>query len=229
MTSLPFNWKVPAGRALEAALDRALALDPETRAALGALDGRSVDLALEAPPLALRLTVDGDRLRVGPAGPGAEADLGVRATLGAVLAQLPRLLPGGARHDDAPPVGRMRISGDADLARRLQRLAGRFDPDWQQPFVAVFGEVIGVQVANAFAAALRHARAAGRDLAETTAEYLTEESRDVVPRAELDAFHDAVDALRDDAARLAARIARLRGAAASRGGAPAGRAAGGAQ
>jgi ubiquinone biosynthesis protein UbiJ len=217
MTSLPFNWKVPAGRALETALDRALALDPETRAAVAALDGRSVELALEGPALALRLTVDGDRLRVGPVDPATEADLGVRATLGAVLAQLPRLLPGANSRDDAPPVGRMRISGDADLARRLQRLAERFDPDWQQPFTAVFGDVVGVQVANAFAAGLRHARAAGRDLAETAAEYLTEESRDVVSRAELEAFHDDVDALRDDAARLAARVARLRAAAEARG------------
>ena len=39
--------------------------------------------------------------------------------------------------------------------------------------------------------------------------YVTEESRDVVPRAELDAFLDDVDALRDDAARLAARVSRL--------------------
>lgn len=217
MTEAGFNWKVPAGRALEAALGRALALDPETRAALAALDGRSVDLALESPPLALRLTVDGERLRVGPAGPDAEADLGVRATLGAVLAQLPRLLPGVRQREDAPPVGRMRISGDAELARRLQRLAERFDPDWQQPFAAVFGDVLGVQVANAFAAALRHARGAAGDLAQATAEYLTEESRDVVPRAELDAFHDAVDTLRDDVARLAARVARLRAAADARG------------
>jgi ubiquinone biosynthesis protein UbiJ len=217
MTSLPFKWKVPAGRALETALARALALDPETRAALAALDGRSVELALEGPALALRLTVDGDRLRVGPVDPSAEPDLGVRATLGAVFAQLPRLLPGAGRRDDAPPVGRMRISGDADLARRLQRLAERFDPDWQQPFTAVFGDVVGVQVANAYASGLRRARAAGRDLAETAAEYLTEESRDVVSRAELDAFHDDVDTLRDDAARLAARIARLRAAT---GGAP---------
>lgn len=42
------------------------------------------------------------------------------------------------------------------------------------------------------------------------AEYLTEESRDVVPRAELEAFYDDVDALRDDVERLAAKLARLR-------------------
>ena len=205
MTLSPFNWKVPAGRALEAALNRALALDPETRAALAPLDGRSVELTVESPPLALRVTVAGDRVQVGPADAANEPDLGVRATLGGLLSQLPMF-----RQDDAPPVGRMRVSGDADLARRLQRLAERFDPDWQQPFASVFGDVAGVQVANALAAGLRHARDAGRDFAGVAAEYVTEESRDVVPRAELEAFHDDVDTLRDDVARLAARIARLR-------------------
>ena len=79
--------------------------------------------------------------------------------------------------------------------------------------VAQSVDIVGVQIANAIAAGLRHARDAGREFAETTAEYLTEESRDVVPRAELDAFHDAVDTLRDDAARLSARVARLHAAA----------------
>jgi ubiquinone biosynthesis protein UbiJ len=51
---------------------------------------------------------------------------------------------------------------------------------------------------------------AGRNLAEMAADYVTEESRDVVPRAELDAFHDDVDALRDDVERVAAKISRLR-------------------
>jgi ubiquinone biosynthesis protein UbiJ len=42
-----FNWRQHAGRALEAALNRALALDPDTRAALGPLDGRRIQLAVE--------------------------------------------------------------------------------------------------------------------------------------------------------------------------------------
>ena len=217
MTAFPFDWKPLAGRALEAALNRAVALDPDTRDALQPLDGRSVVLALDAAetPLAMRLQVDGDRLRVGPVDAAQTPDLAVRSTLGGVLSfgmqtLLPKLL--GKRDDDeaAVPVGRMRIEGDAELARRLQRLAERFDPDWQQPFSAVFGDVLGVQIANGVAAALRQARVGGQKLAETAAEYLTEESRDVVPRAELDAFHDDVDTLRDDAERLAARIARLK-------------------
>jgi ubiquinone biosynthesis protein UbiJ len=215
MTATPLNWKPYAGRALEVALNRALALDTETRDSLGPLDGRTVALTLQpssgsAPPLALQVRVEGERLVVGPVDGAVEPDLSVRSTLGGLISQLPGPFGSMLRRDDAPPVGRMIISGDADLARRLQRLAERFDPDWQQPFAQVFGDVLGVQIAKGLAAALKQARIAGRNLAESAAEYVTEESRDVVPRAELEAFHDDVDLLRDDVERMAARIARLR-------------------
>lgn len=214
MTNPPLDWKPLAGRVLEAALNRAVALDPETRDALRALDGHRIQLALASPPLALQLRVEGERLIVGPADAANEPDLAVRSTLGALLAQVPAMLSSGARREQALPAGSMRISGDADLARRLQRLAERFDPDWQQPFAAAFGDVLGVQVANACATALRQARVLGGNFAESAAEYVVEESRDVVGRDELAAFHDDVDALRDDFERLAARIARIDGAAA---------------
>jgi ubiquinone biosynthesis protein UbiJ len=204
MTQAPFNWKQPAGKALEAALNRALALDAETQAALRGLDGQRVALTLTSPPLALEVCVDGEALRVGPLDAERQPDLGVRSTLAGLLGQLPMF-----RRDDAPPIGKLRIEGDAELARRLQQLAQNFDPDWQLPFVRVFGDIAGVQIAKAVAAGLRQAQVAGRNLAETAAEHVTEESRDVVPRAELDAFHDDVDALRDDVERIAAKIARL--------------------
>jgi ubiquinone biosynthesis protein UbiJ len=193
-----------AGRALESALNRALALDPDTRDALKPLEGRRIAVALETPPLALQIRVAGQRLQVGPVDAGQEPDLAVRSTLGGLLSQLPFL-----RRDDAPPIGRLRVSGDAELARRLQTLASGFDPDWQQPFTAVFGDVVGVQVANAAKSALQQLRGAGSGLVQNAAEFVTGESRDVVGRAELNAFHDDVDALRDDVERLEARIARL--------------------
>ncbi|HEY6943484.1 MAG TPA: sterol-binding protein, partial [Dokdonella sp.] len=65
------------GRVLESVLDRAIGLDPDTRTRMAALDGRSVTLDLagasgrSAP--ALRIVVDGDRLRVGPAFEGDSA------------------------------------------------------------------------------------------------------------------------------------------------------------
>ena len=202
--SSPFNWKQPAGQALEAALNRALALDADARTALRPLDGQRVALQLSAPALALEVRVDGESLRVGPVDAERQPDLGVRTSLSGLLGQLPMF-----RRDDAPPVGKLRIEGDAELARRLQQLAQHFDPDWQLPFTKIFGEIAGVQIAKAIAGALKHAQVTGRNVAETAAEYVTEESRDVVPRAELDAFHDDVDALRDDVERMAAKIARV--------------------
>lgn len=211
----PFSLKAAAGGALEAALNRALALDPDTRQALRALDGRRLALHLAAPPLALQVRVDGEQLRVGPVEPGEEPDLSVRSTLAGLVSQLPALVGKGLRNDDAPPVGKLRIEGDADLARRLQRLAERFDPDWQKPFTGVFGDIVGVQIANGLAGGLRHARGAAGALAQNAAEFVTEESRDVVARDELNAFHDDVDALRDAVERAAARVARLRARAGS--------------
>lgn len=198
----PFDaWKPLAGRLLETALNRALALDPETRAALVPLDGQRLQLHVESPPLALEVRVDGEALRVGPA-QGEEPDLSVRAGIGALLGQLPMFKASGT------PVGKVRISGDAELARRLQRLAEGFDPDWEQPFAETLGPVIGPQVAKAVRAGLREARVQAGAFAKAGAEFLTEESRDLVPKAEQQAFFDDVDAVRDRVERLAARLAR---------------------
>ena len=199
----PFDALKPlAGRALEQALNRLVALDPDTAAALQRLDGRRIGLALEAPPVALDIQVHDGRLKVGP--PTQEPDLGIRATLSGVLSQLPFL-----RRDDAPPVGKVRINGDAELARHVQQLARRFDPDWDQPFADVFGPVFGPQIARGLREALKAGAGFARGFSRDTVDYLTEESRDLVGKAELSAFHDDVDALRDRAERLAARLARL--------------------
>jgi Uncharacterized protein conserved in bacteria len=197
----PFDrFKPLAGRALEAALNRALALDLDTRDALAGLDGRRIVLTLQAPPLALQIRVAGDRLQVGPV-EQAEPDLAVHGSLGALLRQL----PGFARASAGSAAGGLRVAGDAELARRLQQLAAGFDPDWQAPLVAAFGEVLGVQLAEAARLVLQRARQGPDELAHTAAEFVTEESRDAVAAAELAAFCDDVDGLRDDVERLAAR------------------------
>jgi ubiquinone biosynthesis protein UbiJ len=196
-----------AGRALELAFARLLALDPETRDQLQALEGRRVELSLEAPPLALSASVRDGRVRIGPPERDNEADLGLRANLGGLFAQLP--FP---RARNAPPA-RLRINGDAELARTLQGLARGFDPDWEQPFVDAFGPLLGPQLARALREGLRQGADVARNFSRDAADFLTEESRDAVGRAELAAFLDDVDALRDRAERLLARAARLPGSA----------------
>jgi ubiquinone biosynthesis protein UbiJ len=202
----PFDSLKPlAGRALEVALGRVLALDPETLDKLQALEGRRVELSLESPALALSATVREGRVRIGPPQREPEADLGLRANLGGLFAQLPF-----ARGRNAP-AARLRINGDAELARTLQGLARGFDPDWEQAFVDTLGPVLGPQVARALREGLQQGAQVARNLARDSADYLAEESRDLVGRAELSAFLDDVDGLRDRAERVLARATRLSG------------------
>jgi ubiquinone biosynthesis protein UbiJ len=129
MTETAFNWKQPAGKALEMALNRALSLDAETQAALRGLDGQRVALQLTSPPLALQVRVEGEALRVGPVDAGQEADLAVRSTLGGLLGQLPWRF----RRDHAHAGRQGAVSGDAELARRLQTLAAVSIPTGSSP------------------------------------------------------------------------------------------------
>ena len=197
------QWKPHAGRVLEAALNRLLALDQATQMQLRRLDARRIVLSLEAPALSLELRVDGDQLRVGPV-QDAEPDLGIRSNLSGLLAQLPFL-----RNTDSSPVGKLRINGDAELARRLQQLASQFNPQFQQVFVEVFGEIIGPQIAKLFTDALRYAKYQSAEFAHNAAEFITEEAQLIVSKAELNAFNDDVDSIRDRVERLIARINQL--------------------
>jgi len=205
-TRTPFDSLKPlAGRALEVALNRLLALDPDTRGDLSRLEGRRVSLALEAPTIALEISVTRGKLEVGPV-QSEEADLGIRATLSGALSQLPFL-----RAANAAPVGKVRINGDAELARTLQQLVRGFDPDWDKPFADVFGSIIGPQIARVLREAFQSGAALAKKFGRDAVDYVTEESRDVLGKAELAAFNDDVDHLRDDAERLIARVEKLRG------------------
>jgi ubiquinone biosynthesis protein UbiJ len=191
------------GQALEFALNRAVALDADLPAQLTALEGRSIELELAAPRLAARIEVSGGRLKVGPVQAAQEPDLSLKATLGAVLS---RVLPGAAQ---ATP-GRMKIAGDVELAQALQRIAQRYSPDLEAALSARLGDVVGVQVAKALRAALEGARRGSRELAEAGADYLRDEAGVLVGRAELDAFCEDVDALRDSVERSERRLQRMR-------------------
>lgn len=191
------------GRALEAALNRLVDLDPETKARLGALDGRTLTIDFKGAAPSLRLAIDDMRLRVGPAFEGVSA-LRVAATPGALLALA---LARGA--DGASTPGRIEISGDAELARRLEQIASRFAPDFDEAFARAFGDLLGFQVARALRGALAWSRASAGALARDAAEFLSEEGCDLVARAELEQFLDDVDVARERADRLDARVRRL--------------------
>lgn len=198
---LPQPLRVLAGRALEVALNHCLSLDPDSQHRIEMLHGRSVQLHLRGPELALAIRVDRQRLEVGPV-EGA-GQLRVTASPGGLLAMLLR------RDGDAMAPGKVEIAGDAELARRLQQLAGQFAPDFEEAFARTFGDVLGVPIARAASRALRRARGSAAHFREDSADWLRDEAKLGMAPGEVDDFLDGVDHLRERSDRFEARLARL--------------------
>ncbi len=104
------------------------------------------------------------------------------------------------------------------MARRVERLLRGFRTDIEEAFAKSFGDVIGVPLARALHAAFDWSRESAESLARDSADFLRDESRDLIAPSEMDQFLDDVDGLRDRVERLSARIAlagaRARGDAA---------------
>jgi ubiquinone biosynthesis accessory factor UbiJ len=191
------------GRLLESALNRALDLDADTKSDLRALEGRRIGVELRGLNLALAISVHEGRLRVGPHW-DAPSDLNLHATPGSLLAFALR------RGDDsALPPGKVAISGDAELARRVEKLMRGFKPDIEEAFSKTFGDVIGVPIARALHGAFEWSRDSAKAFVQNSAEYLREESRDLIAPAEMEQFLDDVDRVRDRTERLQSRFTRL--------------------
>jgi ubiquinone biosynthesis accessory factor UbiJ len=198
---LPQPLRKLAGRALETALNHTLSLDPDTQQRLAALNGRSVQLHLRGPEIALAVTVEDSRLKVGP--PQDDSQLRAAATPGSLLAMMFR------RDDDGIAPGKVEIAGDAELARRLEKLASKFAPDFEEAFARTFGDVLGVPLANAVRKGLSHARETAAHLTEDSADWLRDEARIALAPGEVEGFLDGVDELRERSERLESRVQRL--------------------
>ena len=195
--------KPMAGRVLQDALNKLLALDSASVEKLSALEGRRIELHLQAPDIALAVEVREQQLHVGPVNTTQEPDISFKSKLSGIMQSLPMFAQGKSA------VGAMRISGDIELARILQNLVKEFDPDWQEPFVKTLGPVFGPQVAKLIREGLRTAKAGAENLMQSGAEYVTEEVRVVISKAELDDFNAQVDKIRQRGDRLQARVSGL--------------------
>ena len=107
--------------------------------------------------------------------------------------------------------GSVEMAGDVLLAEKFQQLLDYAKPDIEEELASVVGDATAHRLGE-FARGFSRWSAQARDtMSDNIREYLQEESRDLPSRYEIDRFTADVDALRDDVARLAARIERLQG------------------
>ncbi|RAU18278.1 hypothetical protein DN062_08580 [Nitrincola tibetensis] len=101
------------------------------------------------------------------------------------------------------------LEGDLNLAQALKVLLRDFSIDWEAGLAELLGDTLAHPVAEVFAAQSRYLKQSASSFALNTKEFFQEESRILPPPAEVEGFTCEVESLRDDVARLEARIQRL--------------------
>ena len=192
---------------LESMLNRNIAASSAARAACARLDGKTLAVHVTAgsatPRLSLYFSCKDAQLTV-----ASSSDAVATATLsGSPLAYLGML---GAPPESALRSGSVRIEGDAEAAQAFRELLRAAQPDVEEEFARVIGDVPAHQLGKLARGAAAFGKRVTDTFAQNVTEYLQEESRDLVTRIEVDEFCEAVDRLRDDVDRAAARLELLR-------------------
>ena len=107
------------------------------------------------------------------------------------------------------PGSSVQISGDANLARDIERVFSKMEPDWEQPLSDMLGDVLGFQLASGLKQGVEAVRAAAENTTDMARAYFRDESTVLVRPAELGEFYQGVDTLNDATERLEARIRNL--------------------
>lgn len=189
--------------AVEVALNRLLRLEPEVLEDFGRLEGK-----------VLALTVDGLEwdffIECIPSGVRVLSHFERRADVhlhgGAIgYTQLARQLKTGTT---ALPPG-VHIEGDAELLHRFTQLLARIGFEPAELIARFTGEGAAQRLVGGLQSFFGWGQRSAKTMTLNTAEYLREETYDLARKSDAEYWSSEVETLRDDVARLEARLKRL--------------------
>lgn len=190
LQTLLFQQTVTAG------LNRVFAQTPGAANALSRHAGKTIALDWIVSRLCLRIDADGAlNMDVTTA---SDAVIFVSPGL---IAQLP--FKGKAAFREA------RTEGDVELLSAFNDAFSQLNLDAEAELASVFGPIAGFRLAEAGRTFSQWISQATTGTARTLAEYAVEESPMLASKIDVARFSHDVDTLRDDAARLEARLAQL--------------------
>ncbi len=190
---------------IEPALNAPFRLDREARHGLGALNGRIVRLHVTNPAWACELVFEDERIRV-----RAPSQDTPTVTLSGSPGQFLALLRARVEQTQKVMAGGLGIDGDVDCALAVKTVFERASIDWEEVLAGALGDVPAHLVAQAARRVARGARYAAWTLAGNAAAFLTEDAGILAVQRDIEDFVNAVDVVRDDAERLAQRVARIK-------------------
>jgi len=154
--------------ALETAVNKVLQLDMESPARVKKLEGRLLQVDLTGLAITLFFTFKHGVVRV-----RLQAE-GIPDT---VISGTPVALFSMAEPEEADwglPDSKVQINGEASLARDLERIFSKLEPDWEGPLAGMFGDVAGHQLAQGLRQGAETARETARSAGKILSEIIKE-------------------------------------------------------
>jgi len=185
---------------LETAFNALLRLDPETQARLAALDGNVIAIEPEGLGLILYLWPNASGIQIKDCHEG-EPTVYIRGTPLALARQW---------RGQRPTDGAITVEGNTAVASEFQAALAHLDIDGEEQLSKGIGDAAAHQTGQLLRGFQRWSQRTGDTLLHNSAEYLQQEAQVLPPRHAVEQFLSAVDTLREDADRMAARIERLR-------------------
>jgi ubiquinone biosynthesis protein UbiJ len=152
--------------ALESAINHVLQMDMESPVRVKKLEGRLLQLDLKGLGITLFFTFKHGVVRV---------RLQAEGTPDTVISGTPVALFSMAEPEEVDwglPESKVQINGDASLARDLERIFSKLEPDWEGPLAGMLGDVAGHQVAQGLRQGVETARETARSASKVLSEVL---------------------------------------------------------
>ena len=189
-------------RPLAALLNRQIRAKTPARELCAELEGRVFAVRVKDTSLAMHFVVgSGEVFLVSEY--GDDPDVVVTGS----LLSLARLA--GPDGNSAIRDGAVDLTGDAALAQQFQTLLRYGRPDFEEELSGAVGDVVAHTVGEFARSVGRWGKEARSTLRQNVSEYLQEERKVVPSRYETEGLRKNVETLRDDVARLEARLNRL--------------------
>ena len=184
---------------LQTALNLVLRLDPEILPRLGTLNGHVIAIEPSGMAMTFYLLPKPGGIQVMDRCE-TEPSVRIRATPAALFRQWRGRRARG---------GEIVIEGDVGVGREFQTILARLDIDWEEQLSRIVGDVVARRLGGLWDGLQAWSGRTGDVLLRDGGEYLQQELRVLPPRQAIEQFLSAVDLLREDADRLAARVERL--------------------
>jgi len=190
---------------LETSSQKILSTDPASLERLSKLDGKLIAIEIKKLNFTLYLRIESSNI-VFESAPESEQDIDVK--LKAKPSTLLKISRDGIENAELEK-GELEIEGDAITGQRFASVMTALDIDWEELLSEKVGDVPARMFFDFFEKASQWHQQNSQTMKQNLSEFLVEEAQIVAHPIQVNNFVEGVDTLRNDTARLEARLNQL--------------------